>query len=61
MWVVGQVVGLELWVKWVVVWRLVGFSYLFDGGFGVLGSMVFFFLNGFAGICGVLVWFELMV
>ena len=40
MWVMGQVVGLELWV---VVWRLVGFSCLFDGGFGVLGSVVFFF------------------
>ena len=74
MWVVGQVVGLELWVKWVVVCSLVGFYWLFDGGsfgFGTLGVvcvtsmvaplMVFFFLNGFARICGVLVWFELMV
>ena len=56
MWVVGEVVGLELWVKWVVVCRLVGFSWLFDGGsfgFGTLGAvcvtsmvaplMVFFF------------------
>ena len=42
MWVVGQVVGLELWVRWVVVWRLVGFSWLFDGGssgFGTLGVL----------------------
>ena len=41
MWVVGQLVGLDLWVRWVVVWRLVGFSWLFDGGssrFGTLGA-----------------------
>ena len=41
MWVVGQLVGLDLWVRWVVVWRLVGLSWLFDGGssrFGTLGA-----------------------
>ena len=37
MWVVGQVVGLELWVRWVVVWKLVGFSWLFNGGSSGLG------------------------
>lgn len=26
-----------------------------------VASMVIFFLNGFAGICGVLAWFELML
>ena len=62
MWVVGQVVGLELWVRWVVVWRLVGFSWLFNGGssgFGTLGVlcvtplvaplMIFFFF--FKWVC----------
>ena len=51
MWVVGQVVGLELLVRWVVVRRLVGFSWLFDGGSfgfrtlfdGGFGDLVFFF------------------
>ena len=71
MWVVGQVVGLELWVKWVVVCRLVGFSWLFDGGsfgFGTLGAvcvtsmvaplMVFFFFKmGLLGYVGF--WFGL--
>ena len=43
MWVVGQVVAWVwiggLWVRWVVVWKLVGFSWLFDGGSSSLGTV----------------------
>ena len=66
--VVGQVVGLGLWCGdwWVsldylmVVLLGLGVVCGFVGGF-IDSSNGYFFLNGFVGICGVFVWFELMV
>lgn len=33
------VVGMELWIRWVVVWILVGFFGLFDGGSSGLNAV----------------------
>ena len=65
--VVGQVVGLGLWCgDW---WVSLDYLMVVLLGLGVVCSFVggsvdgsdddFFFLNGFAWICGVLVWFGL--